>query len=270
MKKNVIVTLADESFIDQAKQLFSSIYFNAKWKGDCLLLTNKMSKSNQEWFEKRGILIKVCQWPPRVKYSGYPKIVGCKLFLFHSYMKKWNKIIYLDADIIVRKPLTSLTHYRGFYASPEKGPGTFEYEILDPITIFQKIKKKILFIILNKHTKAFNSGVLVFDSAIIDTWLFPKLYIIALIFGSLSKYGEQALLNIEFMNGFKKLPNTYNYFPKYHEYFHNVNLKDVDEHIIHFVDNGPDNKPWNRKNHFYPEWKRNLRKSDKIIFLDNE
>jgi len=30
LKKNVLITLADENYIDQAKQLFSSVYWNAE------------------------------------------------------------------------------------------------------------------------------------------------------------------------------------------------------------------------------------------------
>ena len=32
-KKNLLVTLADNNYIDQAKQVFSSVYFNAGWSG---------------------------------------------------------------------------------------------------------------------------------------------------------------------------------------------------------------------------------------------
>ena len=42
MKKNLLVTLADENYIDRAKQLFSSVYFNAGWKGDYMLLAHEI------------------------------------------------------------------------------------------------------------------------------------------------------------------------------------------------------------------------------------
>jgi len=39
-KKSVLVTLADENYIYQAKQLFSSVYFNVGWRGDYMLLAH--------------------------------------------------------------------------------------------------------------------------------------------------------------------------------------------------------------------------------------
>jgi hypothetical protein len=32
MKRNLLVTLADKNFVDQTKQLFSSVYWNAEMK----------------------------------------------------------------------------------------------------------------------------------------------------------------------------------------------------------------------------------------------
>lgn len=51
MKKNLIVTLADKNYIDQAKQLFSSVYFNAGWNGDYMLLAHEISESELRWFK---------------------------------------------------------------------------------------------------------------------------------------------------------------------------------------------------------------------------
>ena len=40
-----MVTLADENYIDQAKQLFSSVYWNSGWKGDYMLLAHNIPES---------------------------------------------------------------------------------------------------------------------------------------------------------------------------------------------------------------------------------
>ena len=61
MKGNLLVTLADETYIDQAKQLFSSVYWNARWKGDYMLLSHNIPNEKLNWFKNKGILIKKCK-----------------------------------------------------------------------------------------------------------------------------------------------------------------------------------------------------------------
>ena len=61
MKKDLLVTLADENFLDQAKQLFSSVYWNAGWKGDYMLLAHEIPESKLKWFRDKGILVKKCK-----------------------------------------------------------------------------------------------------------------------------------------------------------------------------------------------------------------
>jgi len=45
MKKHLLVTLANENYINQAKQLFSSAYFNGGWDGDYLLLAHEIPEN---------------------------------------------------------------------------------------------------------------------------------------------------------------------------------------------------------------------------------
>lgn len=56
----VLITLADENFIEQAKQLFSSVYHNAGWSEDYMLLAHNIPEMKLKWFRERGILIKHC------------------------------------------------------------------------------------------------------------------------------------------------------------------------------------------------------------------
>ena len=117
--KSVLVTIANKEYIDAAKQLFSSVYFNSGWKGDYLLITdNSIPERDLEWFEKKGIYIK--------KFKPiYNKTIGpfnkspfmlFKLNLFKTFFKKWEKIVYLDSDIIVRGPLNELLNVDKFGA----------------------------------------------------------------------------------------------------------------------------------------------------------
>jgi hypothetical protein len=48
MKKNLLVTLATKDYILLAKQLFSSVYFNAGWKDDYMLLACQVSEKGPQ------------------------------------------------------------------------------------------------------------------------------------------------------------------------------------------------------------------------------
>ena len=114
-KRDLIVTLADSKFLPQVKQLFSSVYWNAGWKGDYMLLAHQIPEDELKWFRDKGILIKKCE-PLFDKSIGrdYSPIVLDKLYLFETEFKKWKNVIYLDSDIIVRVSLDKLTKIKGF------------------------------------------------------------------------------------------------------------------------------------------------------------
>ena len=107
--KKLLVTLANESYLDQAKQLFSSVYFNAGWDGDYMLLAHDIPEEKLVWFRDKGILIKKCSPIVRDNYKGIvSQAAFSKFYLFETDMKKWEKIIFLDGDIIVKNCLTDI------------------------------------------------------------------------------------------------------------------------------------------------------------------
>ena len=116
MVNNLLATLADKNYIDQAKQLFSSVYFNAGWKGDYMLLSYEIPEEDLQWFRDKGILIKRCEPIYNQNIAHLPPVVEGKFYLFSHELKKWQNIIFLDADIIVRASLDDLTRIKGFAA----------------------------------------------------------------------------------------------------------------------------------------------------------
>jgi hypothetical protein len=51
-RDSLIVTIADIKYLDAAKQLFSSIYWNAGWKGDYMLLSLGIPEKELGWRKK--------------------------------------------------------------------------------------------------------------------------------------------------------------------------------------------------------------------------
>src|SRR4030042_4797413 len=120
MKKDLLVTLADKNYMNQAKALFSSVDWNAGWKGDYMLLSHDIPEKELKWFRDKGILVKKCK-PLYNKKIGVtevrPPVVASKFYLFTPEFKKWKNIIFLEGDIIVRASLDKLTQLNGFYAT---------------------------------------------------------------------------------------------------------------------------------------------------------
>ena len=61
-QRSVLVVLAGgrDKYINEAKQVFASAYFNGKWRDDYLLLTHNIPDNKLQWFLERGIFVKKC------------------------------------------------------------------------------------------------------------------------------------------------------------------------------------------------------------------
>ena len=92
MKENLLVTLADKNFIAPAKQLFSSVYFNAGWIGDYMLLAHEISEKELIWFREKGVIIKKCRSLIKKDIEGYHAAVFSKFYLFTAEFKKWEQL----------------------------------------------------------------------------------------------------------------------------------------------------------------------------------
>lgn len=254
---NLLITMADANYISQAKQLFSSVYFNAGWAGDYMLLTNNLSQQDTLWFELRGIIVYdqplLTQIPLGSK--AYPPILLSKFYLFQEYFKKWNKIIYLDADIIVEASLDGLTKLSGFNA-PVATTFRLKNEFVDNKQALKKLKQ-----IYNLHSQAFNSGVFVLDTELLTNNTYNEIIDLYNNYQDISEYGEESILNLFFYQKWKLLPLVYNFVPWYVRKTYGVN-NTLFAVVIHFV--CAKIKPWDKNSSHYQKWSDNLKKAEDI------
>ena len=113
--KNLLVTLANANFIDQAKQVFSSAYWPGGWDGDFLLLAHNVPEEDLDWFRNKGILVKCCSNAFSKPIGRFSLAVYDKFRLFTPEFRQWENIVYLDGDVMVRGPLTPLVEVQGFW-----------------------------------------------------------------------------------------------------------------------------------------------------------
>jgi lipopolysaccharide biosynthesis glycosyltransferase len=224
-----------------------------------MLLSHEIPEKELKWFRDKGILVKKCLPILKKNFKDYPAIVLDKFYLFTPYFKHWKSIIFLDADIIVRAPLDKLTKVKGFAAVKDihNLPISFNFDIQENKK-FSNLKKTY-----NLHKVGFNSGVIAFNTKIINSELKNNIIFTIKEYFDVAN-GDQPILNIIF-NKIDFLPSIYNvYIPNYAQVYQNIgNRKEAT--ILHFC--GRD-KPWQNKNNpFYKEWKSNLDKAN--LIMDN-
>jgi len=261
-RKNLLVTLADKNYIQQAKQLFSSVYWNAGWNGDYMLLSHEIPEEDLKWFREKGILIREC----KPLYNGpmgdgsYATLVLDKFYLFTEEFKQWGHIVFLDADIIVRASIDELTKTTAF-SSPKTLKKYF-------IVYFYLSDSKELPILKEEYglkrlfKPAFNSGVMSFNTSIIKDDTFDNLMTIFKKYANISN-GDDSILNLFFYNQWIPVPLVYNV-RVYHLGF--IKRQGI---ILHFErpsrTSEKNTKPWDEGTPFYKEWKSNL---DRAEFID--
>jgi len=173
--------------------------------------------------------------------------------------KKWEHIIFLDSDIIVRSSLNGLLDVKKFGAVFDSGGvtkiGHYFYLNENNITNY-------LYLIDNYNLNkiVFNSGVFSFNTKIIDGNNFKEILELFRKYEPNSITGEQEILNLYFYKKWKRVPYVYNLPPKpFINFFKKrINIKGI---ILHF--HGSD-KPWQKDNFFFDEWIENLNKSSFI------
>lgn len=260
-KKNLIVTLADKNYLAQAKQLFSSLYFNSGWTDDYMLITHNLDEGSTKWFEDRGILV---YSPPLISNElihhqerSFPPLLLSEFYLFTNYFKQWDTVIFLDSDIIVTGSLDKLLNCSGFSA--------MKIESFTLRNEFTSDKKKIEESGIEKEhdlrSPAFNSGVFVIETSIIQEDWFDKLIALHNKYKTIGIYGDEPILNLFFYKNWNKISAIYNLDPNYIKELYGIDSSKFIAPVIHC---GWSIKPWNKKSPYYDLWLDNLIKADRI------
>jgi len=258
MKKAVLTVLADKLFLDQAKQLFSDAFWNAGWQGDYLLLAHEVDESDVQWFNEKGIIVKHCK-ALLSSDSKIDEILASKFYLFSEYFKKWEHVVYLDVDILIRGPLDGLLNVKGFAACHSLGQ-----TVGDNLLPFNKIDGDLLDDLKSNfdlNANSCNSGVFVFNTEIIVEGMVQEILGIFIKYKKACRFHDQTTLNLFFCNRWQKLSPVYNRTIEKTEQGMIDPLK-AEGIILHTVSLGVG--PWNPDNTFYDEWKSNLNKAEQM------
>lgn len=256
MSKKVLTTLVDKNHLEYAKALFASVYFNSGWEGDYMVLAYDIPEEDLLWFREKGIFIKHCK--PLDEFSstavGWSHFFLTKFYLFEEDMKKWDKVLYIDVDCIVRASLSKIMKVKiiggiPFYISQK----TFTSQ-------GEKIKSKEFFI----------SGTYVFDTSIITPDTFSGLLktrdkVYKEFPSGVDNMGiDELIVRHYFGKQFEKLSMIFNMVPVILYNRFGLEPKNIKGVIMHGAGSLPNLKPWHVDNYFYQEWKESLDRADQI------
>jgi lipopolysaccharide biosynthesis glycosyltransferase len=260
MRKNLLVTAVDKNYINQAKQLFSSVYWNAGWDGDYMLLAHEIPEKDLKWFRDKGILVKSIKSSVNFHNGDLPLVIYLRYNLFKEEFKKWEKIIFLDSDIIVRGSINELKKVNYFGAIEDNLNFGEHFLTEKPANeaLIKKIKKKYKF-----RSPGFNAGVLIINTGVMENKTPEKLIALTEKYKKISRLDDQTILNIFFYKKWESLPPRYNLnmIQSRYRYENELLFNKTIPIILHFYGK---HKPWLKSSKFYREWNENFKKADLI------
>lgn len=259
MKNNskVLVALVAENYLEYAKQMFSSAYFNGGWDGDFMILAyDNIPDKKLQWFYDKGFSVK--RPKPLLQYDiarlGWSHFFLTKFYLFQEDMKKWDTVVYVDVDCIVRSSLLPMTKVKTIAGVP--------FFHVDDSVFFQgqELKAKNLFM----------GGTFSFSTSIITPNTFNDLLKITkdlyeeVPLGVHNMGNEEIVYKRYFGNKVERLPMIFNSIPLLIQEVFGVKEQDVKGAILHLASDLSQHKPWHVDSVFHEEWLANLAKANQI------
>jgi hypothetical protein len=229
-----------------------------------MLLAHDIAESELKWFKDKGILVKHCQAVSDKKPPYYNVCILDRFYLFSPEFKKWDNIVYLDSDILVRASIEKLADVKGF--GGVYGSNNLRYQFFDKKSDnFRTPKHSILLSKLEKEydlqRPAFNAGVMAFSSDIIQKNLFSAAAEMLNNYGEICRFADQSILNLLFYKKWRKLPLVFNVNYRFHTDILKLKPHKIKGVLIHLLDNSIPQGP---QDPFYEEWMGNLKKAEEI------
>lgn len=204
MNSQVIIIVADNNYINQAKSLMANCRLQGQYKGDFAIICPVNTEAAAE-FKSYGIDVL------ETNQKGFLQ----KFEVFNEYFKKWDKALYMDCDILVQdnlQRLFDLLNTHDMWMDTEDG------KIIDMFwRDEEKHKNQHIYDWLKEnypHTytnQTFNSAFILFNTCSIDSSITQKLIELQQVIHSINdpaKLGtDQQPINILIWHLAKKIPN---------------------------------------------------------------
>jgi hypothetical protein len=255
MANRLLVTLADAGFLDPARQLFACVHFNAGWSGDLMLLAHDVPDADLAPFRERGIRVREAErWVagPRGEHFHPPTCLA-KFEVFHRDFRDWDRVVYLDGDMMFWASLDAVCEGRGLRAVSERRPLSRQYSRrdADPALAGELATRADL------GREAFNSGLMAFSTDLIADDTLQRLRDLWERYQSVQfhPFGDQPALNLMFQPQWHPLPDFFAAIRDHSaRYFHlpEDGLRMIGKHFAGTP------RPWENTHPLHAEWRANL------------
>lgn len=247
---SVCVCVADQAYLEYVRHVFVSVR-RLGWNDDLLLITGQDNPPDTlDWFRSNGVavwelphLIAEADWIAR-QPAGHNPITLHKLYLFTERMKQWRQVVFLDADIILRRSITRLTEVTGFAACDDLFHSLAE-QLKDPAEAPRLTEEGY-----DLSRTSFNTGVMAFSTDILDGALEQRLHELTRRYFGASRWGDQLIVNLLFYGRWRTLPVGYNFFPALMQAPGDIPAWAF---VWHFPDQ---NQPWKESSPYHAQWLR--------------
>lgn len=267
----VLATLADRNYIEPAKQLFASAYFNAGWRGDYLLLAHDIPEDELRWFTERGILVHRCAPIYDGPRGGRPSVYTSKFYLFTDYFRRWRTVVFTDADATIRASLDELCGLDGFWSIRDVSRWLVTQVVTTASVRTRGLSRPRVRRLIGEVRRrrslaspAFCAGFFAFSTDLIEDDTFARLNAMMERYHSVSEHGDQLTFNLFFGDRWQRLPPVYNIQVMGDENQWSLPARDLEAIVVHYI---TERKPWVIESSFSTEWRRNYSRADAIDLL---
>jgi|TARA_R110002012_G_C11555338_1_gene602868 lipopolysaccharide biosynthesis glycosyltransferase len=191
-KKYVLALACDNNYVNEAKALIGSAIREGKWKYDICLIANNLEKEKIKEFTDIGVYVK------DVDASEHSYHI--KYHLFTEYFKKWEKVLYVDCDIMFSNDINFLMDFDGkIFCDGEANKVAVFFERDRNVEVFDNMASEY-----NVDKFGFNSGCMLFKTSLITSHTFDELHSLREKYISINHHtgieggGDQPILNLYF------------------------------------------------------------------------
>jgi hypothetical protein len=259
MTRNLLVTIADENYLEPARQLFACVHFDAGWSGDLMLLAHDVPEEKLVPFRERGIRVRpVGAWHREHPSVYHPTPVLSKFYLFTPEFREWDRVLYLDGDMMFWSSLDRLARVKGLAAISDRTDLAWQFRKRSEQTedLYRDLSRRY-----DLRQEAFNTGLLAYSTDVIREDTLAELQSLYLRFEKLQASADQGVLNLYFYRRWRRVPDFYaalRHVPARFFFVPKYELRTIGRHFV--------GRPrvWDPANPWHAEWKRSLARFEDV------
>jgi hypothetical protein len=258
MADRVLVVLADEGYLEPARQILASVHFDAGWSGDLLLLAHQVPEAKLADFRARGILVQRCgPWPGAPALAGRRQTSLAKFQLFSPELRRWRNVVYVDSDMMFYASLERLGRVRGLAAVSDRNDLAWQFRggDADPALAAELAAR------FDLRREAFNSGLLAFRTDAIRPDAFEALQALFRRYAPIRSNVDQGILNLCFQGQWRRLPDFYSAMrnaPARHFFVPKDRFRVIGRHFV----GAP--RPWDPSHPLHAAWRESLARFEQL------